>query len=364
MWLPMCQIATTTNTSNQSRATIGRTVGVALWVIGVCLWGSCVPFDDTPLDDFLCQIDVDCTNEFGDGWSYGDEGFCFKITNANGTCDAPTPPSLTCIPASLFVRGSPSSSDSAQMFPANEQPQQEIFIDSFFIDKLEVTVAQYKACVDQGNCEPYPEDQQEEGCNWPANRDTHPMNCVTWREASAYCESLDGGRLPTEAQWEKAARGTDGRLYPWGGAQATCEMAVINLSGDQTSQSPPEQGGDRSVWGCGTMSTMEVGGRQAGQSPYGVQDMAGNVGEWVEDWYQADYYARAAPSSPPGPTSGECPPGLEGECKVWRGGSYNYLSTNVRTTVRLGFQPEVRSSWIGFRCAYNPKHPNFAQGTP
>lgn len=151
-----------------------------------------------------------------------------------------------------------------------EQPYHQVTVPAFEIDKYEVTVGLYNECFDPGNCS-----LPDTGgyCNWGVSgREDHPVNCVTWDQARKYC-AWAGKRLCSESEWEKAARGTDGRKYPWGDEAATCEYAVMWEGG----------------YGCGTDSTRPVGSKPAGASPYGAHDMSGNVWEWVEDDWHPNY---------------------------------------------------------------------------
>ncbi|MEE3257589.1 MAG: SUMF1/EgtB/PvdO family nonheme iron enzyme, partial [Candidatus Latescibacterota bacterium] len=163
----------------------------------------------------------------------------------------------------------------------DERPPHVVFLDAFHIDQFEVTVGQYRVCVEAGACE---DPIYAPSCNWDGFAgDTHPINCMNRQNALDYC-TWAGLRLPTEAEWEKAARGTDGRIYPWG----------YELVGDEANFRV----------GAGT-ATEPVGNHPSGVSPYGVHDMGGNVWEWVADWYAEGYYARSPRERPTGPGQGE-----------------------------------------------------------
>jgi len=208
----------------------------------------------------------------------------------------------------------------------SEFPYHPVYLDAFDIDRYEVTVLQYRECVEQGACSlPAADDY----CNYAvAGREYHPVNCVSWDQANTYC-AWAGKRLPTEAEWEKAARGTDDRLYPWGDATATCQYAVIN-----------DGGGD----GCGTDGTLPVGSRPAGVSPYGIHDLAGNVLEWVADWYDYSYYWESPASNPTGPDSTD-ERSARGSGWFWNQARWS------RASQRSGFEPLSDGNGLGFRCA-------------
>ncbi|MEM9455328.1 MAG: SUMF1/EgtB/PvdO family nonheme iron enzyme [Myxococcota bacterium] len=226
---------------------------------------------------------------------------------------------MVLIAEGVFEMGSNDSED--------EKPIRHIFVETFLLDETEVTVAEYRDCVTNGRCSAPGTGTY---CNWDeADREHHPINCVDWKQASLYC-SAAGGRLPTEAEWEKAARGTDARTYPWGDRpEPSCDHVVMD---DYAS------GGLE----CGMESTMEVGSKTQGVSPYGAQDMAGNVWEWVADWYD-DYDPRDV-YDPTGPTNGKR--------RILRGGSWLFgLSTYFRGSYRFGISPSANNFFVGFRCA-------------
>ena len=207
-----------------------------------------------------------------------------------------------------------------------------MYLDGFWIDKYEVTVDGYKKCVDGGGCSApsttstYCSGKYAKGNNWgKAGRGDHPVNCVDWDQAGAYCK-WKGKRLATEAEWEKAARGTDGRKYPWGNEKASCDRAVMGDGGK----------------GCGRDSTWPVGSKPGGVSPYGAHDMAGNVFEWTSDWYGKSYYGNAPARNPRGPSSGSY--------RVGRGGSwYNRDPGYLRAAYRNLYSQ--RKLNVGLRCA-------------
>ena len=205
----------------------------------------------------------------------------------------------------------------------DEKPGRHVYVDQFFIDKTEVTVTAYKRCVDAGRC-------TDEGltrhpsCTWEkSGRAQHPINCVNWEQAYGYC-TWAGKRLPTEAEWEKAARGTDGRVFPWGTRWAA-DRANTSAAVD------------------GFVKTAPVGSFQSGSSPGGSLDMAGNVREWTSDWYAEEYYAKAPNQNPRGPSSGLS--------RSVRGGSWNYGPEHARSSDRDRDPPGTHSELVGFRCA-------------
>jgi formylglycine-generating enzyme required for sulfatase activity len=228
------------------------------------------------------------------------------------------------IPAGEFLLGSPENDPLAD---DDEKPQRPIFLDAFWIDKTEITNTQYQLCVSDGLCPPYrPQGRRFED-------DHQPVVGVDWFQAVSYCE-WSGGRLPTEAEWEKAARGVDGRIYPWGNEfdGSRLNSCDVNCIADWKNRRIDD----------GYGYTAPVGLFPAGASPYGVLDMSGNVWEWTADWYAADYYSLASSQNPPGPSSGEQ--------RVVRGGSWYYYGTNLRVPNRHRDSPHYRYDNIGFRC--------------
>jgi serine/threonine-protein kinase len=221
------------------------------------------------------------------------------------------------VPAGEFLVGSTDSDTDAD---SREKPQHKVYLDAFWIDRAEVTKAQYQQCVDAMKC-------AAPGCSGTGKGD-HPVVCVSWHDAVNYCAWAER-RLPTEVEWEKAARGTDGRRYPWGNDAPDCTRA--NYRGKDG--------------GC-VGETTAVGSYPSGTSPYGVLDMAGNVLEWVADWYGENYYASSAAQNPEGPASGQY--------RVLRGGTWNNFQRGVRAAGRSGGVPEDLSYDIGFRCARSP----------
>lgn len=225
----------------------------------------------------------------------------------------PIPTEMVLIPAGSFLMGTREGLE-------DEQPVHEVSLAAYWIDTYEVTNGEYKICVQDGACEPPLQDKSRSITGYYSDDQyaDYPMIYVTWDMARTYCE-WRGARLPTEAQWEKAARGTDQRQFPWGGVFG-CEQANAN--------------------GC-KQDVVPVGGFSQGASPYGVLDMAGNVSEWTADYY-GDYPA-IAQTNPTGPT--------RGEYRVVRGGSYTQSYSEVRTTRRVFIREDVSFFYLGFRCA-------------
>lgn len=224
---------------------------------------------------------------------------------------------------------------------ADEMPQHSVTLGPFYLDIHEVTRGRYQAFV------------KATGAPMPASPGgSLPVTGVTWEQAKAYCE-WTGKRLPTEAEWEKAARGTDGRLFPWGGIW---DKAVNNsasrwggfdiFSAKQQSIWWKQEGEAMFMKGGPAAVLLPVGSLPSGTSPYGIYDMAGSVWEWVADWYDAHYYLSGQAENPKGPSSGQY--------KVIRGGAWDSRAIEVRVTHRNGVPPNSRTENIGFRCAQDP----------
>ncbi|MBU6351486.1 MAG: formylglycine-generating enzyme family protein [Chloroflexi bacterium] len=233
------------------------------------------------------------------------------------------------IPAGSFQMGCDSSNPAETCF-GDEQPLHTVTLDAYYIDKYEVTNARYKVCVDAGGCTvPVSVDSYTRSPYYGTSTYAdYPVFYVTWWQASAFCEWA-GKRLPTEAEWEKAARGSsDTRVYPWGDSAPYCTKTNYNFCVGETSR---------------------VGFYPSGASPYGVMDMAGNVWEWVNDWYDGSYYSVSPGSNPQGPTTGSK--------RVLRGGSWQYGYFGVRSAHRNG-SVYVLDYWdhyfVGFRCVRSP----------
>ena len=224
------------------------------------------------------------------------------------------------VPAGEFLMG---SNDADRQATGDEKPQHTIYLDAFWIDKYEVTNALYKKCADTGKCSRPSETTSSTRSSYYGNSQfvNYPVIHVSWNDANTYCQWA-GKRLPTEAEWEIAARGIDGRIYPWGNGF------------DRNRLNSSESGrGD----------TAEVGSFPSGASPYGTLDIAGNVREWVTDWYDGNYYMNSPNRNPQGPSSGQH--------MALRGGSWNVNQYSVRAADRDYYMPTYSLNYVGFRCA-------------
>jgi formylglycine-generating enzyme required for sulfatase activity len=240
---------------------------------------------------------------------------------------------LVHVPAGEFLMGSTDQDPGAD---SDEKPQHSVFLDAFWIGQTEVTNAMFAAFLNEmGNqveenavwynaaASEAPIVQSQEG-EWrprPGLED-HPVTFVTWYAASAYC-TWAGGRLPSEAEWEKAARGADGRIFPWGD-EIDCSQA--------------------NYLDCQAAGALPAGSYPAGASPYNALDMTGNVWEWVADWHATDYYASSPSENPPGPETGLA--------RVVRGGSFLFDAKHARAANRRSDGPLITKPDYGFRCVF------------
>jgi len=222
------------------------------------------------------------------------------------------------VPEGSFILGSEDGN-------FDETPKREVRLDAFHIDAHPVTNAEYKKFIDETGYEaPSLGFEWSKKYDWhdrmyPEGKEDHPVVLVKWVDAVTYCDWA-GKRLPTEAEWEKAARGTDGRIWPWGNEWDTGRLA------------------------CGGVGdTMPVGRYESGKSPYGCFDMAGNVWEWTSDWYGSLYFREAPSHNPMGPD--------KGEHRVLKGGAWIHSEFSVRGAMRFHKPPTHCDNYIGFRCA-------------
>jgi len=239
---------------------------------------------------------------------------------------------LVCIPAGDFQMGStdeqirqmraenPNWRISSFMF---EKPAHTVYLDAYWMDQTEVTNAQYARCVAAGACQAPESAQSRTRYSYYGNLQyaDYPVVYVSWEDAVDYC-TWAGRQMPSEAQWEKAARGTDGRIYPWGNQSPNANLLNYNDI---------------------LKDTIAVGSYPGGASPYGVLDLAGNVWEMTADWSTTDYTStQTSWSNPTGPATGDY--------RELRGGSWNYNNWGVRAALRTAYDPNKRVDHIGFRC--------------
>jgi formylglycine-generating enzyme required for sulfatase activity len=255
----------------------------------------------------------------------------------------PTPPAtivgndgaeMVLVPAGEFIMRGEGYDDA--------NPRHQVYLDAFYIDKYEVTNAHFQQFVQVTGFRTQAE-RAGASATWRAPQGVetsiaglgqHPVVHVSQEDAKAYC-TWAGKRLPTEAEWEKAARGTDGRIYPWGNQ---FDGKLANFCDRNC-----KYGWRDSAANDGYLYTAPVGSYEGGKSPYGAYDMAGNVWEWVADWYDANYYRNSPARNPKGPASGDQ--------AVLRGGGWNGFALGVRAPARNRFAPALQNDNVGFRCA-------------
>ena len=324
--VPGCGFFSETNRSREAQAVAQAAIGgrVVLDVTGaVTAWAA------APATNFGVSLLVDEEGAAELASSEGAEGarprlrVTFRLVDDVGSPPDAGPddpdgavdegPEMVAVEAGAFLMGCDSAT--AGDCQDDELPLHAVTLSAFEIDRTEVTQEAYAACIDAGAC-------TAPACDFdPVLRRLYPVTCVTFRQARDFC-AFAGKRLPTEAEWEKAARGSDGRAHPWGQAPPDCALA--------------------NAFGCAG-ATQPVGIHPGGASPYGALDMAGNASEYVADRYAADYYAVSPTNDPTGPATGDR--------RVRRGGGFNAGVHALTTYNRSPVQPDVARPHFGFRCA-------------
>ena len=239
--------------------------------------------------------------------------------SAQETISEADPVDMVVIPAGPFIRGSREGEGRSDEFP-----RRKIHLKAFAIDKYEVSNAQYLKFVKDSNHKPPFNVYGEGPLSEVPGIGNLPVVQVTWHDAVDYC-FWAGKRLPTEAEWEKAARGTDGRIYPWGDEPHKEKVANYDREWEEKT------------------TLMKVSSLPEGRSPYGIYHLAGNVREWVQDWYDPEYYRSAPNKNPKGPE--------QGILKVLRGGSWHSFLSDLRTASRGKGGFALKTHGVGFRCA-------------
>ena len=286
-----------------------------LIILGNLILGACRPAD--PTDDYtlIDPPDVAIASQIATVWLNPD-WFRLRFLLAD---------------AGWFRLGAEPEDD--PLSRGDETPQIDTHLPAFWMMSGEVTNKEYAMCLEAGVCStPTIRETGPTTHFGNPDYDDHPVVGVDWFQAEGYCEWIMA-RLPSEAEWEKAARGSQSLVFPWGNDDPTCDKANGQLEGC-------ENAGD----------TMPVGSYPMGASPYGFFDMAGNVREWTMDWYSEDSYVTAAAFAPTGPE--------EGTKKVVRGGGFNDFKENLRTTSRWAYEPKLDFDDVGFRCV--PVTPRYA----
>ncbi len=323
----VCKLPPGTTTGNTTDTTTGKTTGNTT---DTTSGDTSANTGGNTTSDTTGGITGDTSSTSGDNsGTTGNDTTGNTTGGVDANCEN-APADMACVPANTYEMGTDLNTfQGLQVFP-NERPAHTVTITkAFWIDLTEVTVEDYAVCWALKVCK-LP--MQGPNLNWGVQgREKHPANGVTWYDAKQYCE-WKGKRLPTEAEWELAARGTDGRMFAWGNDKPTCAHVVSNSCG----------GGD---------GTRAVGSKPLGDSPYGLHDMGGNVLEWCADYYKEDYYYESPEIDPKGPAN-----------STVRSLRSSYFGFNPEdplqlSTMRYGLSPvlaDVSAAQIGFRCAQTP----------
>lgn len=291
------------------------------------LLAACVPSVDYGGTDYMCLdgmtcpegytcVDQRCVVGGGDGadGGDGDDPDSGDDDDTDGGDDDFEASELVAIPETTFVMGCQDVGEDDGC-TGDAAPEHAVTVSAFGIEESEVTQAQYAACVEAGDCE-------EPAAFDPDAEPDVPVTGVDWWDAGEYCDWIDR-RLPTEAEWEAAARGSVGRTYPWGEDDPDCDLAHYDA--------------------CSPARTVDAGDPDGDATPLGVRGLAGNVSEWVQDWYSATYYETSPNEDPAGPGSGSE--------RVFRGGSYDSEEEELTAWTRDADPPGDTDVEIGFRCA-------------
>ena len=246
---------------------------------------------------------------------------------------------MVLIPEGVFTMGYKINNKN-EWGDTDEEPVHNVFLKSYYIDRLEVSASQFSNFLNHNLKKASLYFQTGSGVTIEkvghlysprAGLNNYPANRISWYGAAAYCRWVNK-RLPTEAEWEKSARGIDGRIFPWGDEFPTNDRVTFRRKFNKV----------------GFKALEIVDSMPNGRSPYGVHHMAGNAWEWVSDWYEDIYYEKSPFENPKGPDSGVS--------KVLRGGNWYYKAYYMRTTYRFNEKPGVFKNWQGFRCAKDLDH--------